>query len=262
MNDFIEREVSEVREDLQRIKDFFQKQDFHERALRMTLVEYRHMPESAIKDSDAFFVPDKDEFPIVNYPKWMYADDLKFMNRNKECRFAGRLVFPVKSVKAEVIGFVGWSAFESPKYLDSANVGYKAGSSTFFGMENLPEYYVSNRPIFIPEGLMCTLYLRANSFQSMSSLGSNLSKYQVEILKRFKDRCVVVIDNDAAGKDWAQRVKWQLPKASIVCVTHGKDIDGCRKENENVYEDILLSDLHKFESGNPFQRYSEIIKIR
>ncbi len=261
MKDFIERDLEEVRADLMRIKEFFQEQSFHNFAMQKTLIEYRKMPESVIADSDAFFVPDRSEFSITNYPTWMRSYDLGFMNMKNECKFAGRVVFPIKNVKGVIIGFVGWSGFDKPKYLDSVNAGYKAGATTFYGMENLPTYYTSDKPVFIPEGLMCTNYLRSKGFYSMSALGSHLSKYQAEILKRLGRRCVFVVDNDATGSAWAKVLKWQVPKASIVCVTHGKDIDGCRKENEGCYEEVLLEDLQKLlDSNNPFQTFKELIR--
>lgn len=228
--------VDDTREDLERVKNYFQSLPIHERAMQAFLIETRHMPESVIKDSDAFFIDE--ETRVIDLPDWLQQESLGIVKKGFIPLY-GRCVFPVKTPMGKIMGFLGWDPTTTPKYLDSYNYGYKAKSSTFFGMENLPKYYTSDELLFITEGSMCTLWLRSQGFQAMASLGSNLSKYCITILKRFGHRCVVVPDNDEAGEDFLKQVKFKLPKAQKFMVASGKDIDGCRLN----YEEELLEDL-------------------
>ena len=247
----------EVYNYLRKIVDYFRSQEYHQNAMYLYLEDYRKLPNTVADDLEAFAVPDESEVSIDNYPEWMFQYSLGFI-RNNHLVMGGRCVFPVKNSIGQVIGFLGWDPFATPKYRDSQNAGYKAKQSTFFGMENIYTYYTSKEPVFITEGSMCTAYLRANRFQALASLGSHLTKYQIQILRRFGRRCIVVVDNDAAGFDFAKQVKYSLPLASVVMVTHGKDIEGCRKEEEHVYEQDLLFDLKNV--SNPFYRPKELIR--
>ena len=229
--------VPEVRRDLKRIKEYFQSLEYYEWGIRKWLMEVRQMPESVIKDTDAFVV-DEPTAP-EDLPDWMQNMSLGFV-RYGRVTMEGRCVFPVKSVSGEIIGFVGWDPTVKPKYLDSVNVGYKAKQTTFYGMENLPEYYTNDKPVFITEGLMCTVWLRSQGFQAMASLGSHLTQYQVQILRRFGNRLVMIPDNDDAGEGYIRQIKYLLPKSLCCVVMDGKDVDGCRRE----HQEDLIHDLN------------------
>ena len=130
-----EYSVEEVREDLARLVKFFQEQDYHERAMRMFLVDYRQLPMEVAIRSDAFCV--NEEMELWEMPDWLYSEPLGFI-KNKWCTQWGRCVFPVKDVKGQVAGLVGWDPTvepPSPKYLDSKNYGYKAKATMLYGME-------------------------------------------------------------------------------------------------------------------------------
>lgn len=242
-----EYSIEDVREDLGNIVKFFQAQEYHEHAMQLFLVDFRGLPMQVAKDADAFCVDE--EMPLSDFPEWMKAEALGFV-KGKWCTQWGRCVFPIKDVTGAVMGFVGWDPFETPKYLDSKNYGYKAKLTTLYGMEKLPEYYRSKEPVFVTEGLMCCWYLRSKGFQALASLGSWLTPYVIQILRRFGVRLIMIPDNDETGDKYIKQIKRELPKALIAQVKYHKDIDGCRKEEEHKYEHQLLADLKSI--GNPF----------
>lgn len=264
--------VDDARKDLRRVKEYFQSQPYHDRAMEAFLLEHRQLPESCIKDLDAFFILEDQD--IDELPEWLIAEPMGMLKKG-HLTYAGRVVFPVKSPKGEVMGFIGWEPFDKPKYLDSDNYGYKAKVSTFFGMENLPKYYTDDKPIFITEGLMCTAWLRANGFHAMASLGSVLSKYCINILKRFGNRCYIVPDNDEAGLNFLNQVRYTLPQARKIMVrnftvTAKKAMgDGTIEEREEItkdieqlrlyYEEELLEDLRNLD--NPSYRLKVLIRV-
>lgn len=228
--------VDNCRDDLESIKNYFQKKDYHADAMTAFFTNWRKMPEGVAEDADAFFI-DEDIVPI-DLPEWMRAQPYGLVKRN-QITMSGRCCLPVKSPTGKIAGFLGWDPTTTPKYLDSLNYGYKATTTMLYGMENIEKYYNSNEPVFITEGSMCTLWLRSQGFQAMSSLGSYLTPYMITILSRFKNRLYIVPDNDQAGFKFKNTARYKLPLANFIMVKEGKDIDGCRENNK----DVLLEDL-------------------
>ncbi len=253
---FIEEySIEDVRRDLLRIVEFFRGQDYHEHAMKLFIQDFRELPISLADDLMAFCVDE--DMPIGAYPEWMYQEPLGFIKKNY-VPMSGRCVFPVRDVDGSVMGFCGWDPFETPKYLDSKNYGYKAKAVSLFGMEKMPEYYSSKDPVFVTEGLMCTAYLRANGFQALSTLGSYMTPYVIAILRRFGSRLIMVPDNDETGDKFVKQIKWRLPKAMIIQCAKGKDIEGLRKLDEHVYEEQLLKELKSL--SNPFCKTGLLIR--
>lgn len=247
--------VEDVRKDLRRVVDWFQSRPDWKEGLEAFMVNYRGFPlEEAIK-ADAFDVDENIE--LKDLPDWMKNNSLGFVKYNSIV-MSGRCVFPVKDCYGSVMGLVGWDPFEKPKYLDSKNFGYKAKITSLFGMEVIGQYYTSKEPVFVTEGLMCALYLRWKGFQALSSLGSYLSRYVIQILSRFGRRLVMIPDNDETGDSYIRQIKRELPKAIIAQVAYGKDIDGCRKKSDGIYENELLKDLKNI--SNPFIKTEMLIR--
>lgn len=250
-----EYSIEDVREDLGNVVKFFRSQDYHNHAMKLFVQDYRGLPIEVTDDADAFCVDE--EMPIANYPDWMLQEPLGFVKGNN-VPMLGRCVFPVKDVRGNVMGFCGWDPFEDPKYLDSKNYGYKAKATSLYGMEKLPEYYTSKEPVFVTEGLMCTLYLRSQGFQAMAALGSYLTPYVKVILSRFGNRLIMVPDNDETGDKFVAQIKRSLPKAMIIQCAKGKDIEGLRKLDDHKYEAQLLKELKAL--SNPFNKTSLLIR--
>lgn len=254
--DYVEQfSIEDTRADLKRIVDYFKNEDYWEVAMRAFFVDYRELPMEAAIITDAFAVDENITKALL--PDWMDVEPLGFI-RKGFIPMAGRCVFPVKDVKGQVMGFCGWDPYDKPKYLDSRNYGYKAKATTLFGMEKLSEYYTAKGPVFLTEGLMCTVYLRLNGFMALSSLGSYLAPYLRVILNRFGDRLVAIPDNDETGDKFAHQIRRDVPRARIVQVAYGKDIEGCRKFEEHKYEEQLLKELALM--GNPFARTNLLIR--
>lgn len=247
--------VEDVRQDLARIVEFFKAKPYWEEAMRAFIVDHRKMDMSVAVSSDAFAVDENTT--IGSLPEWMLSEPLGFVRKNWISQ-AGRCVFPVKDVRGQVAGFVGWDPFEKPKYLDSKNYGYKAKQSMLYGMEKLEEYYLSGEPVIVTEGMMDTLYLRWKGFQAMATLGSYMTSYVRVILNRFGHRLVMIPDNDETGDKYVAQCKRSFKQAQIYQVAFGKDVEGCRKLEDFKYEEQLLSEL----SGltNPFSKTSILIR--
>ncbi|MBQ2885895.1 MAG: hypothetical protein IJE43_19390 [Alphaproteobacteria bacterium] len=262
--------VEKARAELDALTTWFCEQPEQEHYLTVALQNTRKLPVSIGKEQKVFFV--NDEMTVAWLPEDFQSEALGFVKSGRVL-YAGRLVYPVMDVKGHVMGFCGWDNAIQPKYLDSTNQGYKAKMTTLYGMEKLSEYYKSNEPVYIVEGIVCCLYLRSKGFQALAVLGSHLSPYVISILRRFGRRLIVIPDNDVVGKEigvintsrpsgegFVQQVKRALPKAIVVQSAIAKDVDDTRLLEEGKFEKQFLYELKQI-AVCPFIGF-EIVRIR
>lgn len=225
--------IEETRQTLNRLCEYMQNLEWQDEMISL-FAELRHLSPVTIKNAGGFMV--LDDMAVNQIPEEFRHDSLGFVEGYRLV-YSGRFVFPVKDVKGNVAGFVGYDKFEEPKYLDSKNHGYKAKQTILYGMENLREYYESDY-VIITEGSICKLWLQEQGFNSLSTLGSYLSPYVVEVLKRFGRRCIVFPDTDDAGNKFKSQIKRDLPQAQIWQCKFAKDIDDARQLNPELKDEI------------------------
>lgn len=248
------RTVEEERKQLNEIPAYFQQKWYHDTMMNH-LSEKRKIPREAFESIDTFFVNPEDY--VAELPDWMLDRSHGFIYNEQYFVYGGRYVFPVKDVRGDVMGFVGYVYNETPKYLDSKTFGYRAKRTTMFGMEKLPEYYKSNKSLFIVEGLMDMVYLRHNGHNSLALLTSKIGKYQAEILKRFGNRCVIIADNDSfdkfsdektAGENFVAQAFKYVPEARVYQTVRASDINDVIRLDDGKYENQVLTDLSAMET--------------
>ena len=241
--------VEASRKDLNRIVEFFKSRPEYEQETIWSAELLRNLKPQTFFDHDVFMVQDDLTSDIL--PEDLRHDSLGFC-RDSWLLFCGRLVYPVKDIHGDVMGWCGYDKFSDVKYLDSKNYGYRAKYGSVYGEEKLPEAYKSNDIIFFTEGIVCTLYLRENGFLSFATLGSTLTPYVVEIIKRFGRRAIVITDSDEAGNKYRAQVRRLCPLARPLQSRINKDLDDSRKVDPNI-----VNELPKLR--NPFYR-SEYFK--
>lgn len=251
-----EYSIEETREDLDKLVEYFRDTEISKTGVEEAFVKERQLPLSIAEQQKVFFIPE--DINVDSLPEWMHESSLGFISAWGRVYQGGRLIYPVMDIKGHTMGLCGWDMFVSPKYLDSKNFGYKAKWSTLYGMEKLPEYYLTNKTVFVTEGIVCCLYLRSLGYQALALLGSHITPYVKAILNRFGSRLTIIPDNDEAGDSLVKQCKFDLKKCVIVQVKIGKDIDGCRKLEDHRYEDLLKYDLSTL--NNPFCSLSMFIR--
>jgi len=262
--------IEDTRRDLGDIVKFFKEQEYHDEMMQLIVVQERKLSMEIAEESDIFFIDE--DLSILDFPEEWHAEALGMVRFNHFV-FAGRLVYPVKDVRGQVMGMCGWDKFFKPKYLDSRNHGYKAKETSFYGMEKLSEYYSSNKKIYVVEGIVCCLYLRMKGFYAIALLGSSITSYVYMILKRIERRLIFIPDNDVVGKaaediakgkpageHFVKQAKRLFPLATVIQSKVAKDVDDTRLLDEGKYEDQFLADLN-YVGENPFI-VSDLISIR
>lgn len=248
------RTIVDERKELNKIPAYFQGKWYHELMLNH-LSEYRKIPKEAFEKIDVFFInPDES---VAEAPEFILDRAHGLVYNEKYWVYGGRYVFPVKDVQGDIMGFVGYIYNEENKYIDSRTFGYVAKRTTMFGMEKLPEYYTSDKCLFITEGIMDMAYLRYHGHNSMSLLTSKIGKYQCEILKRFGRRCIILADNDSsdkfteertAGEGFVKQALYLLPEARVFQTIRASDINDVIRLDNGKYERQVLFDLNEMEN--------------
>lgn len=240
----MQNSVTDSRKQLNEIVELFKNRPTYLEEVEIFATKVRNLEVKTLVDCDSFMV--QDDVLLTEIPEELQHVSLGFCN-GYGLTFIGRYVYPVKDVRGDVMGFCGYDAFETPKYLDSRNYGYKAKNCTGWGMEKLEEYYNSNEPVFFVEGIVCALYLRQCGLQSIALLSAYASPYMQVIMKRLGKRAIAVIDSDAAGTAFKKKMKYQCPTLRVIQSTVAKDVDDSRLVNPNFADELR-------ELRNPFYR--------
>lgn len=237
-----ETTIGDIRKQLNDIVAFFKGRSSYLEEVTIFAEKVRNLKVQTLLDCDSFMV--QPDLLITEIPEELQHDSLGFC-RNGYITFEGRYVYPVKDVKGDVMGFCGYDKYSGTKYLDSLNFGYKAKTYSCWGMERLPDYYRSNDSVFFVEGIVCALYLRQEGLQSLATLGSNISTYMIEVIKRFGSRAVFICDSDEAGTRCRNMLRRRVPTMRCIQSRISKDVDDSR-----MVDPGFVVELRKL--SNPF----------
>jgi len=116
-------------------------------------------------------------------------------------RFRGRLVFPIRDVRGDIVGFGARALDDSlPKYLNSPQTPVFDKSGVLYGIDKARDAIREAGLVVIVEGYMDVLmahqYGRGNV---VASMGTALTEKQVRIIKKLTKQLVLALDADAAG---------------------------------------------------------------
>lgn len=232
-----ESTIDSLRKQLNELVAWFKQRPTHMEEVTIFAELVRYLDIQTLLDCDSFMV--QDDFNLIELPEEYRHDSLGFCRGDLYCIFQGRYVYPVKDVHGDVMGLCGYDKFSEVKYLDSLNFGYRAKTYSVWGMERLPEYYTSDKPVYFVEGIVCALYLRQCGLQSLAMLGSSVSPYVMEIIRRFGDRAIVVCDSDEAGTKCRSMLRRRIPYIRCVQSKIAKDIDDSRQVDQDFVTELM-----------------------
>lgn len=237
--------VLQHRQVLNKLVEWFKARPEYMEQLEMFASEnIRNLNKQVLIECDSFMCIDS--MLYTDIPEEFRHDSYGFV-RGMEIVYLGRYVYPVKDVHGDVMGFCGYDKFSDIKYKDSVNYGYIATRYSCWGMEMLPTYYRSNDVVFFVEGIVCALYLRQCGLQALAMLGSNVTPYMREVIKRFGSRAIFICDSDEAGNACKRSLLRSMPWLRVVQSKIAKDVDDSRSVDPNY-----ANELKKL--SNPFYR--------
>jgi DNA primase len=161
-------------------------------------------------------------------------------------RFRGRLMFPIESLNGDTIAFGGRIIGDGePKYLNSPESPIYIKGKTLYGLYRTKNEIKRKDEAIIVEGYFDLLALwSAGIGNVVATLGTALTKEQIELIRRFTRNISIIFDPDEAGKSAVERsLKLFLEeeiRARVVILPGGYDPDEyVRKYGQESLEDLI-----------------------
>jgi DNA primase len=146
------------------------------------------------------------------------ADGADEADRKRYDRFRDRIMFPIRSVQGNVIGFGGRVLDRGePKYLNSPETPLFSKGRELYGLFEARTALRQRGYALVVEGYMDVVALAQAGFgNAVATLGTACTADHVQKLFRFTDSVVFSFDGDAAGRRAAGR-------ALEACLPHASD---------------------------------------
>ncbi len=131
--------------------------------------------------------------------------------------FRDRVMFPIRAVSGEIIGFGGRVLDDSkPKYMNSPETPVFSKGRELYGLFEARQALREKGYALVVEGYMDVVALAQNGYaNSVATLGTACTAEHVQKLFRFTDAVVFSFDGDAAGRRAASRaLEAALPHAT------------------------------------------------
>ncbi len=135
------------------------------------------------------------------------SDKMEGSSQRHYDRFRERIMFPIRNVRGQVIGF-GGRVFEGgePKYLNSPETPLFNKGSELYGLFEARAAIREKGYALVVEGYMDVVALAQLGFpNTVATLGTACTPYHVRILLRHTDTLIFSFDGDAAGQRAARR---------------------------------------------------------
>ena len=122
-------------------------------------------------------------------------------------RFRDRVMFPIRNIKGECIGFGGRVlGDEKPKYLNSPETPVFSKGRELYGLFEARSHLREHGYVLVTEGYMDVVALAQLGFpNAVATLGTACTHEHVQKLFRFTDAVVFSFDGDAAGRRAARK---------------------------------------------------------
>ena len=116
-------------------------------------------------------------------------------------RFRGRVMFPIRNVKGQIIAFGGRAMGDAqPKYLNSPQTLLFDKSSVLYGMDLARDAIRQLDNVVIVEGYIDVIALHQHGFQNVvAPLGTALTGEHVQAIKKLTKKIYLALDADSAG---------------------------------------------------------------
>jgi len=132
---------------------------------------------------------------------------------------AGRLIFPIKDISGQVVGFSArkmTSGDDAPKYVNSPETKIFTKGNILYNLNNAKQTIKHDGYVYLVEGFMDVFALDTIGITSCVALMSTkLTKNHIEALRRFGVEVRVCLDGDKPGQEAMMKIISQLSEAHI-----------------------------------------------
>ena len=187
--------------------------------------------------------------------------ELGLISANKEKTswydtFRNRVIFPIFSVGAQVVGFGGRTLqndSQTPKYINSPESRLFEKSKLLYGLHAAKHEIRRIETVILVEGYMDVLALhQAGITNAVASCGTSLTRYQAKVLHHYSSRVLFMYDADKAGqKSMMSGIDTLLSEninPYVLVLPNGDDPDSfVRREGRKKFLDIAEAQMMPFQ---------------
>ena len=168
-------------------------------------------------------------------------------------RFRGRVIFPIKDLHGNIIGFGGRAIAEEdqPKYLNSSETLLYQKGETLFGIDQAKHAIRRENQVILVEGYFDQMRAVQHGIDHVvATCGTALTAKQAGILRNHAETVILVFDSDPAGRSAAGKGFDILLEhglnVKIVVLPEGQDPDSF------IHEQGTEKFLEKIRTAKPF----------
>lgn len=150
-------------------------------------------------------------------PEFLAQTGLFTRKNPQRSLFQGRVVFPIRTPRGEVVAFGGRSIDgREPKYLNSPDSPLFSKRELLFGLDLAKDRARRERTIYVVEGYTDVLACRAAGVENVvAPLGTALTEHHTRLLQRYSATVTLVFDSDSAGLEASRRAAMLLEAAEL-----------------------------------------------
>lgn len=137
-------------------------------------------------------------------------------------RFRDRIMFPIRSMRGEIIGFGGRVIDQNePKYLNSPETVLFNKSYELYGLYEARMAIKQTGYVIVTEGYVDVIALAQFGFENtVATLGTAISVHHIQKLFKYTDHIVCSFDGDKAG----QKAAWRALEVSLPILTEVRHV--------------------------------------
>jgi DNA primase len=201
------------------------------------------------------------------------SQKLKIKSQKYYDRFRGRIIFPIRDISGQVIGFTGriFSAQggsasggqEPAKYLNSPETLIFNKSQVLYPLDKAKVEIRKKEQCILVEGQMDVIMShQADIKNAVATSGTALTPDHLRIIKRYTDNLLLAFDPDTAGQEatkksigTAQQLEFNV---GVIVLEKGKDPADTIKENPKIWEEAIenAKPIMEFYFENVFSKYN------
>lgn len=188
-------------------------------------------------------------------------------------RFRGRIMFPIKDTRDNIIGFSGRllkDTTDEAKYINTPETVLYRKRESLYGIHAVKDHIRKTQEVLLTEGEFDMLTPYQYGIRNVVAIkGSAVTEEQLRILKRYTKKIVLSLDADEAGVEAAIRsirASQELDlDVYVMHVPNGKDPDEAVRANirqfqqaikaaRPIYDFLIDTVFTKYPSNNAFEK--------
>lgn len=155
--------------------------------------------------------------------------------------FRGRLMFPIKDARGNIIAFSGRSLDEkdkSSKYINTPETPIYHKRETLFGIDLAKDSIKKEKNVYLVEGEFDVISPYQHGVENVvATKGTAVTREQLMLLKRYTDRITLTLDSDSAGEDAVRKAIDE--GESVDCDIEVVAFDWAKDPDEAVRQDTV-----------------------